>query len=37
MQSVSWPHGTPAPPLPGMHEVVLMVSTPLAWAEQAVE
>ncbi len=37
MQSVSLPQGAPAPPLPGMQDVVLMVSMPLACAEQAVE
>ncbi len=37
MQSVSLPQGAPVPPLPGMHDVVLIVSTPLSCAEQAVE
>jgi hypothetical protein len=29
-QSVSTPQGTPAPPLPGIHNIVAIVSTP-AW------
>jgi hypothetical protein len=37
MQSLSTPQGAPVPPLPGMHEVVLIVSTPLAYAPQALE
>jgi hypothetical protein len=37
MQSLSVPQGAPVPPLPGMHDVVLIVSTPLLCAEQALE
>jgi hypothetical protein len=36
-QSLSSPQGAPVPPLPGMHEVVLIVSTPFSCAAQAVE